>query len=168
MDIVMDAPMIAYVVAIDPGLSGAVAVLSAEGTLAGLHDTPTLTLRVQRGQKQVYDVPGMVALLEPYSGLQVHVVIEESQPMPGQGTRSMFTVGLGYGLWIGILASLRMAYTPVRPAVWKRAMALGKDKEASRLRAMQLYPGAELRRKRDHGRAEALLLASYGLRQREV
>ena len=29
---------------------------------------------------------------------------------------------------------------------------------------MQLYPGADLRRKRDHGRAEALLLASYGLR----
>jgi hypothetical protein len=30
---------------------------------------------------------------------------------------------------------------------------------------MQLYPGADLRRKKDHGRAEALLLAHYGWRQ---
>lgn len=151
-------------IGIDPGLSGAVAVLSPTGALEGLHDTPVLTLKVQRGSKQVYDVPGMVNILRPYAGLHVHVVLEESQPMPGQGTRSMFTIGLGYGLWLGILAALRIAYTPVRPAIWKRSMALGKDKEASRLRAMQLYPGAELRLKKHHGRAEALLLAHYGLR----
>ena len=46
----------------------------------------------------------------------------------------------------------------------KRTLALGKDKEASRLRAMQLYPGADLRLKKHHGRAESLLLACYGLR----
>ena len=63
--------------------------------------------------------------------------------MPGQGTRSMFTIGFGYGLWLGILATLRLPYTAVRPGMWKRAMALGKDKEASRLRAQQLYPGAD-------------------------
>ena len=88
--------------------------------------------------------------------------------MPGQGPRSMFTTGYGYGLWIGLLTTLQLPYTPIRPGIWKRTLALGKDKEASRVRAMQLYPGADLRRKRDHGRAEALLLAPYGLRwQRE-
>jgi crossover junction endodeoxyribonuclease RuvC len=153
-----------FVIGIDPGLSGAVAVLSLSGTLVALHDTPTLTLKVQRGRKQVYDVPGMVTLLRPYAGLPCHVMIEESQPMPGQGTRSMFTVGLGYGAWLGILASLALPYTSVRPAVWKQAFSLGRDKEASRLRAMQLYPAADLRLKKHHGRAEALLLAAYGLR----
>ena len=74
-------------IGIDPGLTGAVAVLDAHGTLKALADTPTLTLKVQRGTKQVYDVAGMAAMLRPYSGLQVHVMIEESQPMPGQGTR---------------------------------------------------------------------------------
>jgi hypothetical protein len=155
-----------YIVGIDPGLTGAVAVLSAEGTLEALADAPVLTLKVQRGTKQVYDVPALVALLEPYSGLQCHVLIEESQAMPGQGTRSMLTIGFGYGLWLGILATLRLPYTAVRPAQWKRTMGLSKDKEASRLRAMQLYPGADLRLKKHHGRAEALLLAHYGLRQR--
>jgi crossover junction endodeoxyribonuclease RuvC len=133
--------------------------------LEALADTPTLTIRVARGSKATYDVPGMASLLEPYSGLQAHVLIEESQAMPGQGTRSMLTIGFGYGLWIGILATLEIPYTTVRPAQWKKAFSLGKDKEASRLRAQQLYPAADLRRKRDHGRAEALLLAHYGLRQ---
>lgn len=158
-----------YIIGIDPGLAGALAILDANGTLRALADTPTLTLKVQRGTKQVYDVPGLVELLRPYSGLHAHVYIEESQAMPQQGSRSMFTVGLGYGLWMGILASLGLPYTSVRPSVWKRSMTLGQDKEASRLRAQQLYPGADLRRKRDHGRAEALLLASYGLmRQRHA
>lgn len=151
-------------IGIDPGLTGAVAVLSPAGILEGLHDVPVLSLKVQRGTRAVYDVPGMVALLRPYGAAQAHVCIEEAQAMPGQGTRSMFTIGHGYGLWLGILAALQIPYTPVRPAIWKRSMVLGKDKEASRLRAMQLYPGADLRRKKHHGRAEALLLAVYGVR----
>lgn len=157
-----------YTIGIDPGLTGSVAILDASGSLHGLADTPTLTLRVQRGTRHVYDAPGLVALLQPYASPHSHVWIEESQAMPGQGSRSMFTIGLGYGLWLGILASLQMSYTTVRPHVWKRSLALGKDKEASRLRAIQLFPGAELRRKKDHGRAEALLLAYYGCQQRRV
>ena len=47
--------------------------------------------------------------------------------MPGQGTRSMLTIGFGYGLWLGILATLRLPYTTVRPAVWKRSMGLNRD-----------------------------------------
>jgi len=104
----------------------------------------------------------MVALLTPYAGAGLQVLIEASQAMPGQGVRSMWTTGYGYGLWLGILAALQLPYTPVRPVVWKKAVGLGKDKEQARLRAQQLFPAADLRRKRDHGRAEALLLAWYG------
>lgn len=155
-----------YMIGVDPGLTGAVAVLDTTGVVQALSDTPTLALKVPRGTRHAYDVPGLVELLRPYAGLHSHVLLEEAQPMPGQGTRSMFTIGLGYGLWLGILASLHLPYTTVRPHVWKRALHLGKDKEASRLRAMQLYPGADLRRKKDHGRSEALLLAHYGRVQR--
>jgi crossover junction endodeoxyribonuclease RuvC len=151
-------------IGIDPGLRGAVAVLAPDGTLEALYDTPTLTLRTSRGSRQEYDVPGLVALLAPYRGTQTHVVIEEAQAMPGQGTRSMFTCGLGFGVWLGILGALGLAHTRIRPHVWKRALGLSGDKEQVRLRAMQLYPGADLRRKKDHGRAEALLLARYGQR----
>jgi crossover junction endodeoxyribonuclease RuvC len=151
-------------IGIDPGLAGAVAVLTDAGVLMSVHDTPTITLHTSRGTKQEYDAPGLVALLAPYAGSQAHVVIEESQAMPGQGVRSMFQVGLGFGLWLGVLAALALPYTRVRPQIWKRTLGLGKDKEAARLRAQQLFPAAELRRKRDHNRAEALLLALYGQR----
>ena len=105
----------------------------------------------------------MTRLLVPYVGNDASVAIEESQSMPGQGVRSMFTIGLGFGVWLGILAALELPFTRVRPALWKTAIGLrGKDKEASRLRAQQLFPTADLRRKKDHGRAEALLLALYG------
>ena len=55
------------------------------------------------------------------------------------------------------LARARMALEQL--VIWKRALGLGKDKEQARLRAMQLFAGADLWRKKDHGRAEAVLLA---------
>ena len=106
-------------------------------------------------------MPDLGGLLAPYSGTQTHVIIEEAQAMPGQGTRSMFTIGLGFGVRLGILATLGLAHTRIRPGVWKRALGLSGDKEQARLRAMQLFPGADRRLRKHHGRAEALLLAWY-------
>src|SRR5262249_51205298 len=117
--------------------TGALAVLAPDGTLQALCDTPTLTLKTTRGTKQEYDIPGLVALLAPYSAPQTHVIIEEAQAMPGQGVRSMFTCGLGFGVWLGMLATLGLAHTRVRPGVWKRALGLSGDKEQACLRAMQ-------------------------------
>lgn len=139
---------------IDCGLTGAVAHLS-EVSYA-VYDTPSMALK--GGTRHDYDIPGMLLLLEHTE----HVFIEASQAMPGQGVRSMWTTGYGYGLWLGMCASLHLPYTCVRAAAWKRAVGVTKDKETSRLRAQQLFPLADLRRKKDHGRAEALLLAWYG------
>jgi crossover junction endodeoxyribonuclease RuvC len=76
----------------------------------------------------------------------------------------MFTIGIGMGAWLCILAALQMPHTRIRPHVWKKAMGLKAEKEQARGRAIQLFPQADLRRKKDHGRAEALLLAWYGQR----
>ncbi len=150
-------------IGVDPGLGGAVAILDETSGVVGLYDTPTLTLKASRGTRHEYDLPAMVRLLKPYAGHNAHAVIEESQAMPHQGVKSMFTIGLGFGAWLAILAALEIPYERVRPTVWKRALKLpGKDKEAARLRAQQLFPGADLQRKKDHGRAEALLLAHWG------
>jgi hypothetical protein len=92
-----------------PGLQGAVAILDADGALVALHDVPTLTLPTSRGSRHEYDLPGMAALLKPYVR-HGHVVIEEAQVMPGQGVRSMFTIGLGFGVWLGILGALGLAH----------------------------------------------------------
>ena len=47
----------------DPGDASALVVLDDTGALVGVHDTPTLTLRLSRGTRQEYDMPGQVALL---------------------------------------------------------------------------------------------------------
>ena len=155
------------ILGVDPGLAGAVAVLDPAGAFVAVHDTPTLTLRVARGTRHDYDVPGMAALLAPYAGAGLHVIIEASQAMPGQGVRSTFSTGYGYGLWVGILAALQVPYTPVRPVIWKKAFGLGKDKEQAWLRAQQLFPSADLRLRKHHGRSEALLLGWYGCQARQ-
>ena len=98
-----------------------------------------------------------------YLGKIAHIYLEKAQPMPGQGVVSMFHTGYGFGLWEALIVSfVDVPYTLVPPTRWKRVLALGKDKEESRQRAMQLFPTADLHLKKHHGRAEALLLAYYG------
>ena len=92
-----------HIVGIDPGLAGAVAVLDANGTLEALADTPTLVLKVQRGTRQVYDVPGMAALLRPYAGLAVPCVHRGIATDARTGYALDVHHGYGYGLWIGLL-----------------------------------------------------------------
>ena len=56
------------------------------------------------------------------------------------------------------IACCTIPMTIVEPAQWKRAHQLGgSDKEASRQRALQLFPAAHalFARRKDHGRAEA-------------
>ena len=47
-------------------------------------------------------------------------------------------------------------------------MGLKADKAQARLRAMQLYSTADLRQRKDHGRAESILLARYGWQQQRM
>jgi hypothetical protein len=67
----------------------------------------------------------------------------------------------------GICAGLYLPYKLVPPSVWKPAMkiqvTLQNPKEPARLRALELWPEhADLfTRKKDHNRAESLLLAQY-------
>jgi hypothetical protein len=62
---------------------------------------------------------------------------------------------------------LRIPYKLVPPSVWKPAMkiqvTLQNPKEPARLRALELWPDRSdlFTRKKDHNRAEALLMARY-------
>ncbi len=52
----------------------------------------------------------------------------------------------------------------VTPSIWKKHYGLDADKEKSRLKALQLFPksAAFFAKKKDHNKAEASLLASFG------
>lgn len=157
-----------WILGIDPGLGGAVAVLEGTGRLIRVEDTPSLWVRAGRRRRRAYDVAAMRrilarCLLEGNGAL--HAVIEAQQAMPRQGVRSMFSTGFGYGVWVGLLAGLAIPYTVVAPRRWQSALLMGRGdpKALSILTASQLFPGVSLPRGR-HGRADAVLLAEYGRR----
>ena len=80
----------------------------------------------------------------------------------------MFRFGCSYGAVKMALAACGVPYTIITPVKWKPAVGVlkGADKEASRQRALQLFPdqAANLARKKDHARADAMLLAYFGMK----
>lgn len=142
---------------IDPGVSGALCFMSEDGKPM-LFDMPIL----KEGKHTVIDETKVREMLAPVSS----VFIEKSQSMPGQGISSTFNYGVGYGIIRGICIGLQIPYTLVHPRTWKKVMMpdMPKEKEASIVRALQLFPSIQLPRKKDHGKADALLICEYGRR----
>jgi crossover junction endodeoxyribonuclease RuvC len=95
-----------------------------------------------------------------------HVVIELVAARPGQGVTSMFNFGFGAGAITGLVAGLRLPYSTVTPQIWQKNAGCGPSPDAARQTAGRLYPAAalSLARKKDSGRADAILIARFGLR----
>jgi hypothetical protein len=94
-----------------------------------------------------------------------HAFVERAQALPKQGSSSGFKYGRAVGAIEAVIALVGIPVTIVEPSVWKRFHKLpGKEKEASRQRALEIFPASHalLARKLDHGRAEASLIALYG------
>lgn len=151
------------VIGIDPGLSGAIAFL-ADGQLTDVCDMPT----VGRGKagRQTVNAPELARLIREhlFIGAAVVALVEDVAARPGQGVTSMFRFGHSCGAVAGVLGAMRIPVVYVTPQRWKRYHGLiGSEKDASRGMAIDLYPSAPLARKRDHGRAEAILIARWGI-----
>lgn len=155
------------IIGIDPGLDGAIAI--REDEKISLFDTPTLEIRNGKKKKRLCDTQGMVHILKPYIDKDTHVGLEKIHSMPGQGVASMFSMGEGFGIWKGLIAMAGFKLTLVTPQAWKKKMmhGMGKEKDAARVRAIELFPNMymELKRKKDHGRADALLLSEYLIKE---
>ena len=155
-------PTYRVVFGVDCGLSGAIAVLR-DGQFAGVADMPTIG-RGKKGRLQVN--PNVLAdyfreHVGAAPGAHVFAIIEQTQAMPGQGRSAGHNYGISFGVVIGALAALRIPYAIVHPAKWKKQLNLSSNKEDSRRMATERYPEAPLARKRDDGRAEAILLAHW-------
>lgn len=150
------------VLGIDPGFGGALAWLDLGGGLK-IEDMPVLTVERNGKAKREIDLAALVALIENHR--PAFAVVEHVGAMPGQGVSSMFAFGKGFGAILGVLAALRVPVELVRPDAWKKAARVPAGKDGARLRASQLLPahGGHWRRAKDDGRAEAAMLAWYGL-----
>ena len=156
-----------YVIGIDPGISGAVAVFE-DGKLVNVSDMPTLKVESGKTTKSHISAITLFRMLEGWQQMgndQMHIVIEKVGAMPGQGVTSMFNFGRSAGIIEGVVAALQRPYTYVTPAAWTKAVGRATGKDASRMRAMELFPTrAELfKRAKDDGRADAALIAYWYL-----
>ena len=152
-------------IGVDPGLHGAVAMINEMGNLISVQDTPIIHVKRGTGGKNVYVETQMFALLQALSetGTIACVGIENQHSRPGQGAPATFSQGFGFGLWIMALAALKLPYEKIEPMNWKKAMSIPpkSDKSASIVKALQLFPRADIHRKKDDGRAESLLISEY-------
>jgi crossover junction endodeoxyribonuclease RuvC len=149
-----------FVIGIDPGISGAIAVFEG-GKLVNVIDMPTLEVDSGKTKKRHISAVSLCNYLTVFSN--AHVVIEKVGAMPGQGVSSMFNFGRSAGIIEGVVAAMHFPSTYVTPAAWTKAVGRAAGKDASRMRAMELFPSkAELfKRAKDDGRADAALIAYW-------
>lgn len=146
------------IIGIDPGLTGAIAVLHEDGTVRTVADMPTIADGTAKGA--MLDYHELRPLLSSLGA--VHAYVEHQQVFPHDGKVGAFRLGRCYEGLLAALAMREVPYTAVRPLTWKDAFGLrGKEKEAARALAQRWYPAVKLGAK-TAGRADALLIARYG------
>ena len=151
------------IIGIDPGKSGAIAVLD-DCCRVEIYDIGGSLVDAVTRLKQlseVYDITG--------------VVIEKVHSFPKQGVASSFDFGCTYGHLRGACIALGIPIiAEPSPQQWKKAIfgsSISKldkagQKRAARDKARELYPltAPMLARVKDADKAEALLLCVYGAR----
>jgi crossover junction endodeoxyribonuclease RuvC len=156
------------ILGIDPGLDGAIAVLTEAGELVAIHDMPTL-LDGAKGRRAVN--PALFASIV-YSTQANRAYCELIGPRPSDGSVGAFGFGRTRGIIEGVLAAAGIPLEMIAPPVWKRASSIapGKEnKDSARSVAISRWPSqaALFARKCDCDRAEAALIGLAGL-MREV
>lgn len=141
-------------IGIDPGQSGAIAVIAADGAVS-----------ISSYDKSLYIDALIAAMLDD----KVLCILEHVSSMPKQGVASTFKFGENFGWLQGVLDAIGMPYELVRPQRWKKMFSCTSDKNTSIAVARRLFPGVSLKRtprcsKDDDGMAEALLMAEYARR----
>lgn len=148
-------------IGIDPGLDGAIALLCDDNTYLDVFDMPCMALSKTKRQVNAAEVANIFRQWGADYNLR-QAVLEKVGAMPKQGVSSSFNFGHSYGIIKGVLHALLIPYVLITPQQWKkRAGLIGADKDMARTKAIQLYPQAPLSRKKDIGRADAILIARY-------
>jgi hypothetical protein len=141
------------ILAVDPGLSGALAFYFPAQDAISAEDMP-----VAAGDVDASTLAARISQMKPNLA-----IVELVASRPGQGVASVFKFGCGFGMVRGVIAASGVPLHMVTPAKWKRHFALDSDKEKSRALALRFWPTRSdlFGLKKNHGRAEAALLARY-------
>ena len=151
------------IIGIDPGLSGAIAVLENNKVLK-IFDIPVMS-EGKKNKRQLNSALLVDLLKENINKEEeVAVVVEQVNAMPGQGVTSMFNFGQTFGALKGICAALGLPIFFVRPSKWKKYFDLiNSSKDASRTKTIEMYPklSNQLSKKKDVNKSDAILIARF-------
>ena len=149
-------------VGVDPGKSGAIALLDVDGTLDGAG------LNVMFFE---YTEPGCWdSLLNPnvHPTYEMHVAVERLFARPGRfsSAKANFELGRCCGELETVLRFHAVPYVAVTPQRWQKAFGVSGDKETHIEAARRLYPSVDFRRTPKcktsfDGFADALLIATW-------
>jgi len=153
------------IIAIDPGISGSLCFFE-EGKIIDIVEMPNMAAgkknKRQVNGAQIYNEISL--RIKNFQKENIKVVIEQVSAMPGQGVTSMFNFGQSFGVLKGICSAMQLPMYFVRPAKWKKYFNLiNSKKDASRTKAIEIFPyiSAQLSKKKDSNKADAILLASF-------
>ena len=152
------------IIGIDPGLSGAIAILEDNKVLQ-IFDMPVMA-EGKKNKRQLNSAQ-LVNIIKENTHLsddEKAVVVEQVNAMPGQGVTSMFNFGQTFGAIKGICAALNLPIFFVRPTKWKKHFELiNSSKDSSRTKAIEMYPSLsnQLSKKKDVNKSDAILIARY-------
>jgi crossover junction endodeoxyribonuclease RuvC len=141
---------------IDPGLSGGLAAvefcLGLAPRLIEVIDVPTTGEKAKRR----VDAAAVIAFVRNHAPEEAF--IERAQAMPDQGASSGFIYGRAVGALEACVDGMLVPLTVIESSAWKKAMGLIKAQ-------IRMFPASHafFSRKLDHNRAEAALIARYGL-----
>jgi len=126
---------------IDPGITGALALLDSTGSVVMAEHLPTIARGSAAKVKREIDPAGLVHLLRIHAGDIQAAYLEQVASRPAQGVASVFSLGHSVGSITGTLAALGIPVHLVAPATWKRQAGLtSSDKEQARALAVRLFP----------------------------
>tara|TARA_B100000161_G_C33271931_1_gene290344 strand:+ start:78 stop:563 length:486 start_codon:yes stop_codon:yes gene_type:complete len=151
------------IIGIDPGLSGAIAILE-DNKVLGIYDIPVMS-EGKKNKRQLNSAQLVKIIRENINPEdEIVVVVEQVNAMPGQGVTSMFNFGQTFGAIKGICAALELPIFFARPSKWKKHFELiNSSKDASRTKAIEMYPSLsnELAKKKDVNKSDAILIARF-------
>ena len=151
------------ILGIDPGLSGAIAILENKKVLC-IFDMPVMA-EGKKNKRQLNSAQLVNIIREnTIDNEEIAVVVEQVNAMPGQGVTSMFNFGQTFGAIKGICAALGLPIFFVRPSKWKKYFELiNSSKDSSRTKVIEMYPSlsSQLSKKKDVNKSDAILIARY-------
>jgi len=159
-----------YIIGIDPGKNGGIALLDQEGNVINVEKMP------ETPQDLYSSLAQLSSLVSAFDDSQLVVYIEKVGGIPGQGASSAFSFGKGCGHLEMALLALKLKTNDVTPQKWQKLYSVGHssitkstaaEKKEHKLKlkakAQSLFPS--LGKKITNATCDALLIAEYGRKQ---